>query len=371
MKTRIAVNLLWCITGRVGGSEEYLVRQLLGLQQHRDELDVTLHVPRGFVAAHPELCSVYPVRVAPSTCNRRSVRVALENSWLVRATAGADIVHHGGGTIPGRGARRTLLTVHDVQYLTYPEYFSWPKLAYLRSRVPSSIDRATLVAVPSSFVKQTLIDNFGKSEDDIVVVRHGMPPTLGRNPTSADELRRKFDLGGARVVVYPAVRYPHKNHRFLLHLLATSWRDVVLVCAGSAGLAEDEVRTLARRLGVADRVRLVGRVTDDDRDGLLALAEAMVFPSLYEGFGAPLVEAMSLGVPVIASDRTAVPEVVGDAGLVLPLDEASWGGALDVVRDRRASLVAAGRSRAAGYSIAESGAELADAYSRCMARNVR
>lgn len=360
--TRVAVNLLWCVPGRVGGSEEYLVRQLQGIVAHRSEFDVHVFAPRGFTAAHPELANLVPIHEAPTSAARRSMRVVVENTWLARATRGFDIVHHGGGTIPTFGARHTLLTIHDVQYTAYPEYFSRLKLAYLRSRVPASVARASMIAVPSQFVKRTLLEQFGVSEKRVIVVRHGMPPRLGANATSATELRTKFGLGDRKVVVYPAVTHPHKNHRFLVRLLAENWRDVVLVCAGSRGLAHDEVSALAAQLGVADRVRMVGRVSDDDRDGLLALAEAMVFPSLYEGFGAPLVEAMTIGTPVICSDQAAVPEVVGGAAMVLPLDQAAWASALDAVTSRRTELIEAGLARAQTFSNAASGDDLATAY---------
>jgi glycosyltransferase involved in cell wall biosynthesis len=362
VKTRVAVNLTWCVPGRVGGSEEYLVRQLLGLVGHRSEFDVQVFAPRGFSSAHPDLGELLPVHEAPTTAMRRSLRVAMENTWLARATRGFDIVHHGGGTMPTFGPRQTLLTIHDVQYTTYPEYFSRLKLAYLRRRVPASVARASVIAVPSQFVKRTLIESFGVSDERIVVVRHGMPPRLGGHATPESDLRSRFGLGSNRVVVYPAVTHPHKNHRFLVRLLAENWRDVVLVCAGSRGLAQDEVHALATELGVADRIRMTGRVSDDDRDGLLALAEAMVFPSLYEGFGAPLVEAMTIGTPVICSDQAAIPEVVGDAAMVLPLDQAAWAPALDSLSSRRAALIEAGRSRALSFSIAASGDDLASAY---------
>ena len=368
--TRVAVNLSWCVPGRVGGSEEYLVRQLLGMTAHRSEFEIHVFAPRGFARAHPEIAAVSRVHEAPTTGNRRAVRVLVENTWLARATAGFDIVHHGGGTIPSLGPRRTLLTIHDVQYTAYPEYFSRLKLAYLRRQVPTSLARASLVAVPSRFVQGTLVENFGVPAEKVVIVRHGIPALLGGNATSASQLRERFGLGAGRVVVYPAVTHPHKNHRFLVQLLANHWRDVVLVCAGSSGLAHDEVVTLATRLGVADRVRMIGRVSDDDRDGLLALADAMVFPSLYEGFGAPLVEAMTIGTPVICSDRAAVPEVVGDAALVLPLDEASWASALSTVASRRDAMIAAGRVRAGSFSVAASGDDLASAYASVMRGSV-
>jgi glycosyltransferase involved in cell wall biosynthesis len=92
------------------------------------------------------------------------------------------------------------------------------------------------------------------------------------------------------------------------------------------------------------------------------LAEALVFPSEYEGFGAPVVEAMALGTPVICSDQPALSEVVGDAGVVLPLVHDAWSDALDVVQRRRDRLVADGRLRALGFTSASSGSDLAAAY---------
>ena len=105
-----------------------------------------------------------------------------------------------------------------------------------------------------------------------------------------------------------------------------------------------------------------GRVQAVDRDGLIVLAEALVFPSEYEGFGAPVLEAMALGTPVVCSDRGALPEVVGDAGIVLPPTVEAWADALAKVVANRGELVERGRLRAARFTTAESGSALAAAY---------
>jgi glycosyltransferase involved in cell wall biosynthesis len=98
------------------------------------------------------------------------------------------------------------------------------------------------------------------------------------------------------------------------------------------------------------------------------MAEAMVFPSEYEGFGAPLIEAMALGTPVICSDATCMPDVIGTAGLVLPLHPDAWAGALDEARARRTELIAAGRQRALAFTTFASGAALSAAYSQAAAQ---
>ena len=131
---------------------------------------------------------------------------------------------------------------------------------------------------------------------------------------------------------------------------------------GGRGLAEDDVAGEITGLELGSRVIRPGRVSAADRDGLLAAADALVFPSQYEGFGAPVIEAMALGTPVICSDQAALPEVAGDAALVRPLELDAWKGALDEARDDRDALVAAGRARAAVFTTAASGAALAAAY---------
>ena len=221
--TSVAVNMLWCVPGEVGGSEEYLLRQLSGLAAIQASYDITVYAPRGFRAVHPDLAAMHRVIEAPSTCHRREVRILLEHTWLVRHVTQSEIVHHGGGIVPSKSHRTTLLTVHDVQYLTYPEYFSPHKLKYLQNRVPSSISRASAVAVPSVYVATTLVESFGLSPDKIQVVRHGVADSLGARATPEAELRSRFGLGTADVLFMPAITHPHKNHEFLLQLLATRW----------------------------------------------------------------------------------------------------------------------------------------------------
>jgi alpha-1,3-rhamnosyl/mannosyltransferase len=151
----------------------------------------------------------------------------------------------------------------------------------------------------------------------------------------------------------------------LLEALART-PDLGLVLLGGQGRAEPDVAGAITRLGLADRVVRPGRVSDADRDGCYRAALATVFPSRYEGFGAPVLEAMDVGCPVLAADATALPEVVGDGGWLLPpTDVDAWAAALARVRDdgdERARLAAAGRSRAARYPGAVSARALLAAY---------
>jgi glycosyltransferase involved in cell wall biosynthesis len=360
----VAVNLLWCVPGDVGGSEEYLVRQLIGLTELEHEFRPVLYCVEGFALAHPDLAGAFEIVEAPVDGRSRARRVLQEGTWLAKRTESAGLVHHGGGTAPSRGGRPIVLTIHDLQWHTYPQYVHPLKLAYLRRQYPRSAARARVITVPSEYVRGTVIDAYRYDPARVIVVRHGVEPALGRDATPADQLRRRYGLGDGPVVVLPAITHPHKRHDFILDLVATRWTDPALrvVFAGGRGRTHDDViaRIADPRLG--GRVIHAGRVSAADRDGLVAMAAAVVFPSEYEGFGAPTLEAMSLGTPVIASERTALAELVGGAGLSLPLDLDAWAGALDDVIARRAHFVEAGHNRAAQFTAAHSAADLLTAY---------
>jgi alpha-1,3-rhamnosyl/mannosyltransferase len=363
MTPRVAVNLLWCQPGRVGGSEQYLARQLAGLALTGPlNFDVAVYAPHGYAVAHPELAT-FAISESRSTGANRGARIARESTWLESRTRGVAITHHGGGTVPFRTNGHTLLTVHDVQYLTYPQYFSRARLAYLSYMMPRSLRRADAIAVPSGYVRDTLIDRFGLDASVVHVVVHGIE-SVDRSRLDVGAVQRRHGLEGMRYFIYPAITHPHKNHRFLVDLLAGPWRgtDINLLFIGGEGRAHGDLTAHIASRGVADRVRFTGHVGAIDRDSLVAGADALVFPSEYEGFGAPVAEAMALGVPVVASDRASLPGVIGDGGLVLPLDPAAWADVPHRIDSDRNALVAAGSARAAAFSLLASGRDLRGVY---------
>ena len=367
-RPRIGVNLLWLRPGVVGGSEEYFVRQLLGLAEigAEHDFDVTVFALPALRAAHPDVAAAFDVVAAPVSGDSRPRRVVCEATWLAaQARArGLALVHHGGGTVPARtGGVPAVLTVHDLQVLAFPEFFSPLKRTYLRAALPRSVRRAAAICVPSAFVAGTVRDAFAVDAHRLTVVPHGLRPS-GGPPTPTAVLREKYGLP-ERFVVYPAITHPHKDHVTLLRALARL-DGVGEVLLGGRGRADGEVGAAIEHLGLAGRVVRPGRISDADRDGCYRAALALAFPSRYEGFGAPVLEAMALGCPVVAADATALPEVVGDAGLlVAPGNVDAWAEALTNVaadpalRDR---LADAGRRRAAVMTAAHSAHALVSAY---------
>ena len=365
MNPRVAVNLLWCQPGRVGGSELYLARQLAGLALTGDVgFDLDIYAPHGYVAAHPELSTWCTHETASNGANR-AARIVRESTWLARRTRGVAVSHHGGGTVPFRTNGRTLLTVHDVQYLTYPQYFSRARLAYLSYMMPRSLRRADAVAVPSAYVRETLVDRFGLDPATVHVVVHGIE-SVDTSSLDVSAARNRFGAAGFPYFIYPAITHPHKNHSFLVDMLSGPWRasGVHLLFIGGEGRGHAALLARIASSGVADRVHFTGHVGPADRDALVAGADAVVFPSEYEGFGAPVAEAMALGVPVVASDRASLPGVVGDGGIVLPLETEVWATVPERIVADRGALVSAGHERAKSFTLAESGRDLRDVYER-------
>ena len=374
---RVAVNLLWCRPGLVGGSEEYLTRQLLGLcavDPEHAAIVATVYASRAYATAHREITAEFRVESPALAVDRRAVRIALEHTWLAHRTRAVDVVHHGGGTAPAGGRAPVVLTIHDLQYLRFPQYFSRARLGYLRLAVPRSVRRAAVVTTPTHYVAARVVEAFDIAPERVMVVPHGIAIDDPAAPhyverAHIERVRNAFDLGDRPYVVYPAITHPHKNHAMLIEALGRSGDDLVLIAPGGRGAADDEVVRAISRHGLGDRVIRPGRLSDLDRDAVVAGARALVFPSRYEGFGAPLIEAMALGTPVICSDHPAVREVVGDAGVVLDADDVEgWAAAMAGIEERRDELVAAGRRRVGAFGLEVSGAALVAAYRRAVRR---
>lgn len=370
---KIGVNLLWLVPGRVGGSEEYVVRTLRAFAEAEPTAVLHLFVVSGFAAAHPELAALSTLHVVPLSGSNRITRVVAEATWLrlkVRQSR-VSVVHHSGGTAPRVGRLPIVLTIHDVQFTRYPDTFSAVKLRWLRHAVPRAVRRARVILVPSGFVAASL-DAFQPFSAQRVVLANTAPAASSR-PTRPLTMRTRYGLPGP-VLVYPAITYRHKNHRVVLEATArllADFPDLRLMLTGRRGPHDAEVAADISRLGLDGVVVRPGRISAEDLDGLYELAGALVFPSRYEGFGIPVLEAMVRGCPVIAANTTALPEVVGDAGvLVDPDDVEAWVAAIArVLTDDQfaADLRRRGFAQSAAFSAPRSAQTLASAYRGALA----
>lgn len=365
-KPRIGINLLWLLPEAAGGAEEYAIRLLQALHEAADgALDVTLLCNRRLPAAHPELAGRFRTAVAPVDGGSRAARIAAESSWLLRAASVArlHLVHHLNNVLPWVRNRPSVLTIHDLRPLESPETLGRVQGAYLRARFGPSARHASAITTPSAFVRETVIDLLGADPDRVHVV--SAPIVASTTPPTGAE----GDAIGGPYFLYPAITNPHKNHRALVEAfarVAADHDDVTLVLTGAAGAAEDDVAGAIEHHRLATRVRRLGRVSVGRLGTLFRGAAGLVYPSTYEGFGLPLAEAMAVGCPVIASDRTALPEVLGGAGILVdPDDVDGWADAMRRLLDDddlRMALRAAGLDRVRVFTLEETARRQVDAY---------
>jgi alpha-1,3-rhamnosyl/mannosyltransferase len=247
-----------------------------------------------------------------------------------------------------------------------PDNFSVAKQRYLRWRLPSTVRRSRLLITLTEHTKRSIVERFGRSPDDIALVPPGFTLTLSAEP-EGDPITT-YGIDGP-FFVYAAITYPHKNHALLLRafaLLLERHPEALLVLTGGEAGEEAKVTADIERLGIADRVRRVGRVPRGDLDWFLHHAVALTHPSRFEGFGLPVLEAMGHGCPVLVAATTAVPEVAGDAAILLsPDDPEAWATAMAEVledEDTQVQLRNAGIARVAEFQWAASAEHLADAY---------
>ena len=370
-RLHVGVNLLWLVPGMVGGSEEYTTRLIAALLDYPpDNLDLTLFALRPFADAYPDLVEDVPTVLCPLDGRVKAVRIAAEATWLaVQARRRKiDLLHHAGGTTPLLRATPSIATIHDLQPLLLPANFMRTKHAYLKWRLPGSTRHARLVTTLTEFTRSTIVEHLHAPPDKIVIVSPGYTPMFAEEPEG--DPRTTFDLSGP-YFLYPAITYPHKNHLLLIEAFARVVRrhpDALLVLTHRPAETEPEVLALIESLGIAGSVRRLGHIDRGDLNWLYKNAVALTFPSRFEGFGLPVLEAMGHGCPVIAAAATALPEVVGDSGVLLsPDDPDAWAAAMiELLTDevRREWLVEAAIARTADFRWSSSAQQLEQAYER-------
>jgi glycosyltransferase involved in cell wall biosynthesis len=289
---------------------------------------------------------------------------------------GFDVVHSTYAGFP-RGVRRcglpAVITLHDVMPLRLPPGDLPPGQVAITRRILANIRPSDWVACVSEWTRDDFLALQPHPRDHIVVIPNAVDHDVFRPVTDAaqlDELRGRYGLTDRPFLLTLSSLAAHKNLRFLINAwrrCGAANRGAVLVVAG--GRTSDPVE-LAGMLGLDAAVpglTVTGHVTDADVRGLASACQAFVFPSRYEGFGLPVLEAMACGSPVVASSATAIPEVVGTAGTLLPPDdEDAWTEALGTAacRPLRAAPCRAPIERAARFSWAQAAEGYAELYRR-------
>ena len=350
---RIGLNLVYLVPGETGGMETY-ARELIPRLAEVDGLELTAFVNRETAAAGEGPWFDIPSLTVPVKARNRVEWVRGEQQHLpgMAARAGCRLVHSLASTAPLRGPFVRVTTIHDLHYKLVPEAHFGALSLGMRILVPASAWRAhRIIAISRSTARDVQI-HLRVPARKIDVVPQGVGERRAAAPTPEPRLRAELGLGERPILLSVSAKRPHKNLIRLLeaHAALEPATRPVLVIPGYPTPHEAELTERARVLGTLEYVRLPSWVTAADLEGLYRAAEAFAFPSLHEGFGLPVLEAMRRGVPVACSDRSSLPEVAGDAALLFdPEDTEAIRAALErVLHDPglRGRLSSAGRARA-------------------------
>ncbi len=288
--------------------------------------------------------------------------------WVELFTGPLDIFHSPDFVLPPVRRARTMLTVHDLSFMRYPECADANLRAYLNKVVPRSVRRADLVLADSQSTKDDLVELLGVEPNKIEVVYPGVEERFHpiKDQAILKEVRKRYNLPPPFILGLGTLQ-PRKNFARLIEAFADlRFADLRLVIVGGKGWLYEEIFATVERLGLEEKVIFPGFVADEDLPALYNLADLFVFPSLYEGFGLPPLEALACGTPVITSNASSLPEVVGEAGLMVEATDTE--GLTEAMRRvleddaLREGMIASGLEQARQFTWQKAAARLLNLY---------
>ncbi len=332
---RIGIDITSALTqgGGIGRYTRELVRALVALESDNQYQLFSARITKPYPLPDP----------LPQQSNVTYKAAPLSERWLYRlwyrarlplpvqwVTGKLDLFHSPDFVLPPvNGSIPTLLTVHDLSFVHYPEVYPVPLVAYLNEVVPWSVGRATHILADSVATKTDLVSVWGVQDEKVTVLYSGVsdrfkPVNDGQATAMVGE---KYGIGERPYVLAVGTVQPRKNYQMLIRAFKGVAEQFPhkLVFAGGKGWMEEEMTAEVQRQGLEDRVIFTGFVDDDDLPALYSGASLLAFPSLYEGFGLPILEAMACGLPALISNASCLPEVGGDVAVqISPGDEPAW-----------------------------------------------
>lgn len=357
---------------RETGNETYTVNLLRGLAEQGSAEEYLLLTPRP--ERLKEIVDLSPrfhaVKVWPA---QSLVRIPLSTP-LVTWRRRADLVHMTTYIAPPWPGRPTVVTIHDLSFLEYPNAFSWRVRTMLRTLVPGSVARAARVIAVSEWTKQDLIKRYRVPEEKIVITKEAPAPEFKQLSDASQSVlpegvREPFVLAVGNLE-------PRKNLGRLIEafgvLVSQRGFSGSLVLVGKSDARSGPVLRMVKDSGLETRIVFTGFVSQSTLTLLYNQAALFVYPSLYEGFGLPPLEAMACGCPVVASNVTALPETLGDAALLVdPLSISAMAEAMASVLEGAPlarALREKGLKHASRYSWKQTAAQTLEVYTDVLSR---
>jgi glycosyltransferase involved in cell wall biosynthesis len=369
----VGLNLVFLVPGYTGGTETYAQELIPELVAAAPDVRFTAFVNREAAAERGRPWGgLIPAITVPVKARNRVQWVLGEQVLLpaLAERAGVDLLHSLGNTAPGWGHFRRVATIHDLAFRLAPEAHLGVLGLGMRVLVPLAARRSHRILVDATSTRDDLDRVLGTPPAKVDVVPLGLGTGRRADPLPEAELRARLDLGARTIELCAAAKRPHKNLMRLLGALGLipAERRPVLVLPGYRTAYEDELRVRAGELRLGADVRFLGWVEPAELEGLYAAAACFVFPSLLEGFGLPVLEAMVRGAPVACSDIGVLREVAGEAALLFdPESEPAIAAAIERVLTDPAEaqrLRAAGHERAARFTWAATAAGTLRSYER-------
>ena len=297
----------------------------------------TYHLLRNLLRLNEEMEYIGYLRPGSLECGRPAgwppserIRWLEVPRWLMRwrgSWDGLDLYHGPNFKMHTTGRHGGVVTIHDLWLVRHPEYSRKTfGQAASTGRAQDTANRARAVITVSEFSAREIESLYGVPRDRIVVIHNGVSEEFApfQDETGKAELRRRFHLPDAGFILFVGGADPRKNHRGFLEAVARSRAQLegrVVVLEGDVEHQLGSYRATAQALGLEQDVRCPGRLERDDLRRLYSFADLFVFPSRYEGFGMPVLEAMACGTPTITSSTTSLPEVAGEAALLVNPDD--------------------------------------------------
>jgi glycosyltransferase involved in cell wall biosynthesis len=369
---RVGINALLCSSGRNyrrTGVSRYIEELIRHLALIGGDTELLAYISRTFEPASWESVQL---RRSALPVENPAARIGWEFAWLPVATRRdrLDVFHGTVNAVPGGIRAATAVTVHDLAFLRYPEQVTAKRYQYLKWVIESSVQRSDLVLTPSQATRSDIVDAFGIAPEKIVATPLGVDARF--RPVSAESIstvRNYFALERPYVLAVGTLE-PRKNLPMLLRAFAALQTEIPhdLVFAGPGGWLMDDLEQSIADLGIQGRVRRIGFADDGALVALYSGADLVAVPSIYEGFGLAVIEAMATGAPVLTSNVSSLPEVAGDAAILIdPMNlESIVEGLREGLRsnDLRSRLRVAGPARAAQFTWERTAAETMAAYHR-------
>lgn len=312
-RVRIGINLLPIMPGH-GGIRTHVRGLLTGFRELGVAEDIILFINRELANEPAEWTRGFETVRTGVRARSRPRRYIYEQAAMpvqVRRTD-IDVLHCPGYSVPLYADVPTVVTIHDVNYEAVPETFSTLSRFVWGQIVPRSARRASAVITVSSFSREEIRRHVGIDHSRIHVVSNAPSPQLPRSPPPLDSIDIDVE---PPYILYVSSTHPHKNHATLVRSLPRLPDELSMVLVGPKRAAHPDLVSLIDSLGLHDRVAMPGFVPEPTLATLYGNAHLYVHPSMYEGFGMPVIEAMRYGTPVVCADVAALPEIAGDAAL--------------------------------------------------------